>query len=1034
MKMSSFSLDIRWWIFGIITLGQLFVSDCVKENKTYGLFVNENSDKVVDAATTHEYKNQETTEIGCPLKCSCLGDLADCSKNDFDEIPSIPTWAKKLDLSQNKLTDFDVEQDITDLTNIQNLNLNKNHLVKFPILRGLELDTLKMEQNFIEIIPPEALLALPQLTVLYLNKNGIKSVLPNTFPSSNRLKSLHLNYNSMRHLEDSSFNSLKDLIELKLNQNKLTSLPMGVFKSLKRLSRLELNGNQLTDVPYGMFQNLTNLRVLKLRNNNISNMTIGAFFGLKNLGTLELDGNQITKIEKSAFFNLTKLKTLTLTNNRISNIDPYSFEFCARLISLDLSFNELSTITATTFEPLSHIKHLSLSNNKITWIADGTFNMLSTLESLDMSNNQIFLIIEDANAPFSALNRLSRFELQGNQIKTIHHNVFNELGALSYLDLTGNNITSIQNGAFSKLTMLKDLFLNTTNLICDCNLRWFQQFLMTREFRDVNVICGYPAEIAGKVFSTLSEEQLMCSESPSPRIIEEPLSQLAVLGTNVTLNCTAIASGSSAMIFKWKRDNFELSPRHIVTESRVDPLTNNTITTSKLVMTDIRNENGGKYQCIVSNLYGTSYSQKVKIVVASLPEFQKVPINVTLKSNSNVRLDCAATGDPIPQIAWQKDGGDDFPAARERRMHVMPQDDAFFIVNAKIHDQGVYTCTAQNAVGTIKANATVNIVESPSFVKPMENKEVNCGKTAVIECMSSGSPKPQIEWLKDHKPIEATERHFFAADDQLLIIVGTETSDSGTYTCQMQNNLGLEFGHMQLKVKPVSSTNFVNIDEMTGIVIITIVCCAVGTSIIWVVIIYQTKKGGLCGGGGGSATSVETVENTNSTGASIVVRQFPVYVSVNDQAKGGYGATSHTFSYDDLGHNSTMRLGDATRTHEEMSALINQNPIISRRGVPQAIGENFETDDSEEESVFNPSSLSDDRSGNTVTNEMASIDSSANVLKQSPTDREDKQENSSINNGSDVADSASRAFSETVVVLQKQQPVVQTIVDCNTDI
>lgn len=94
------------------------------------------------------------------------------------------------DLSQNKLTDFDVEQDIPDLTNIQNLNLNKNRLIKFPILRGLQLDTLKMEQNRIEFIPHEALLALPQLTVLYLNKNGIKSILPNTFPSSNRLKSL----------------------------------------------------------------------------------------------------------------------------------------------------------------------------------------------------------------------------------------------------------------------------------------------------------------------------------------------------------------------------------------------------------------------------------------------------------------------------------------------------------------------------------------------------------------------------------------------------------------------------------------------------------------------------------------------------------------------------------------------------------------------------------------------------------------------------------------------------------------------------
>lgn len=335
-------------------------------------------------------------------------------------------------------------------------------------------------------------------------------------------------------------------------------------------------------------------------------------------------------------------------------------------------------------------------------------------------------------------------------------------------------------------------------------------------------------------------------------------------------------------------------------------------------------------------------------------------------------------------------------------------------------------------MGTIKANATVVIQESPSFVKPMENKEVNWGKTAVIECMASGSPKPAILWLKDDNPIEATERHFFAADDQLLIIVGTEISDCGRYTCQMENNLGVEFGHMQLKVKPLAATNVVNIDEMTGIVIITVVCCAVGTSIIWVVIIYQTKKGGLCAGSG-SATSVpETVENTTSTGTSIVVRQFPVYVSVNDQSKGGgYGATSHSFSYEDLGHVATMRLGDAARKHEETNALlINQNPIISRRIVPQAIGENFETDDSEEESVFNPSSLSDDRSGNTVTNEMASIDSSRNVLKNSPSNRGDDQEHYSLNNV-DVVDATDRDFSRSPVDAQKQQQVVHTFVDCN---
>lgn len=74
------------------------------------------------------------------------------------------------------------------------------------------------------------------------------------------------------------------------------------------------------------------------------------------------------------------------------------------------------------------------------------------------------------------------------------------------------------------------------------------------------------------------------------------------------------------------------------------------------------------------------------------------------------RLECAAEGHPPPQIAWQKDGGINFPAARERRMHVMPEDDTFFIANVKAEDMGVYSCTAKNEAGSLSANATLTVL------------------------------------------------------------------------------------------------------------------------------------------------------------------------------------------------------------------------------------------------------------------------------------------------------------------------------------
>ena len=57
---------------------------------------------------------------------------------------------------------------------------------------------------------------------------------------------------------------------------------------------------------------------------------------------------------------------------------------------------------------------------------------------------------------------------------------------------------------------------------------------------------------------------------------------------------------------------------------------------------------------------------------------------------------------------------------------------------------GVYTCTATNLAGAITTNISLNVLEVPRFVKPMVDKVVSVGETAVLECQSSGSPRPQL--------------------------------------------------------------------------------------------------------------------------------------------------------------------------------------------------------------------------------------------------------------------------------------------------
>uniref|UniRef100_A0A8C0DXW3 Leucine rich repeats and immunoglobulin like domains 1 n=1 Tax=Balaenoptera musculus TaxID=9771 RepID=A0A8C0DXW3_BALMU len=804
----------------------------------------------------------------CAAACTCTGDSLDCGGRGLAALPGdLPAWTRSLNLSYSKLSEID-PAGFEDLPNLQEVYLNNNELTAIPSLGAASsrILSLFLQHNRIRSVEGSQLKAYVSLEVLDLSSNNITEIRSTCFPHGLPIKELNLASNRLSSLESGAFDGLsRSLLTLRLSKNRITQLPVKAFK-LPRLTQLDLNRNRIRLIEGLTFQGLDSLEVLRLQRNNISKLTDGAFWGLARMQALHLEYNSLAEVNSGSLYGLTALHQLHLGNNSISRIHRDGWSFCQKLHELILSFNNLTRLDEESLADLSSLSILRLSHNSISHIAEGAFRGLKSLRVLDLDHNEISGTIEDTSGAFTGLDSLSK------------------------LNLGENAIRSVQFDAFVKMKNLKELHISSDSFLCDCQLQWLPPWLLGRTLQGfVTAACAHPASLKGRSIFAVPPEAFVCDDVPKPQIITQPETTTAVVGKDVRFTCSAASSSSSPMTFAWKKDNEGLANADMENFAHVRAQDGEVMEyTTILHLRRVTFGHEGRYQCVITNHFGSTYSHKARLTVNVLPSFTKMPHDIAIRTGTMARLECAATGHPNPQIAWQKDGGTDFPAARERRMHVMPDDDVFFITDVKIDDMGVYSCTAQNSAGSISANATLTVLETPSLAVPLEDRVASVGETVALQCKATGSPPPRITWLKGDRPLILTERHHFTPGNQLLVVQNVVAEDAGRYTCEMSNALGTERAHSQLSVLPTPGCR--KDGTTVGIFTIAVVCSIVLTSLVWVCIIYQTRK----------KSEEYSVTNTDET---IVPPDVPSYLSsqgtLSDRqetmvrTEGGHQANGH---------------------------------------------------------------------------------------------------------------------------------------------
>nr|XP_036223423.1 neogenin isoform X9 [Bactrocera oleae] len=252
-------------------------------------------------------------------------------------------------------------------------------------------------------------------------------------------------------------------------------------------------------------------------------------------------------------------------------------------------------------------------------------------------------------------------------------------------------------------------------------------------------------------------------------------------------------------VVQWLKDDMPL----VVDKLRMVVLPNGALEIDEVGIGD-----RGAYQCNVTSGSISRLSSKTNLNIKKptdpgseslvAPSFLVGPSPKTVKEGDSVTLDCVANGVPKPQIKWLRDGAE---------LDLSDLDSPFSIIgtgslqisSAEDIDSGNYQCRASNTVDSLDAQATVQVLVPPKFIKSPKDKTAHEKEELELECAIRGKPKPLIQWLKNGDVI-TPNTYMQLVGGHNLRIFGLLQSDAGMFQCVGTNPAGSVQAAARLRV------------------------------------------------------------------------------------------------------------------------------------------------------------------------------------------------------------------------------------------
>ncbi|XP_025072094.1 cell adhesion molecule-related/down-regulated by oncogenes isoform X2 [Alligator sinensis] len=268
-----------------------------------------------------------------------------------------------------------------------------------------------------------------------------------------------------------------------------------------------------------------------------------------------------------------------------------------------------------------------------------------------------------------------------------------------------------------------------------------------------------------------------------------------------------VEEGSSAFIgCKVPESNPKAQVRFRVRGKWLEQSTDNylILPSGNLQILNVTLEDKGSYKCAAYNpvthdlkvepighklIVSRSSSGGIHILHPTVPQAFAVP------QHSPLTLECVVSGLPASHVHWLKDGQDVLPGGRWRLLHSHLVTDRL-----DASDSGNYSCVVANESEVVKrVNYSLNVLESASISKGLQDQAVSLGVTVYLSCDIHGNPVPNLTWFHNAVPIHLSTHHLSTGNR--LQISGITKEDSGLYQCVANNGIGFMHSTGRLTVQ-----------------------------------------------------------------------------------------------------------------------------------------------------------------------------------------------------------------------------------------